>query len=110
MLADRMKHASANARINMRKMNSLTRSLFVAVSLSTAVTTSRAATIWNGPLITYTQPGTDPTLPANQDPLTSHVIITRAVNQGIFNAVSESFYTHDFSPADTEWAVGDLAN
>jgi glucose/arabinose dehydrogenase len=80
---------------------------FVVFNFSTI---GRAATIWNAPLITYTQPNPDPTQPANQDPLTAKVAITRALSSGIFNAVTESNYTHDVSPADTEWAVGDLTN
>ena len=67
-----------------------------------------AATIWNGPLITYTQPASDPTQAANQDLLTTNVSLTRAVSAGMFNGLTETAYTHDFSPADTEWAVGRL--
>jgi glucose/arabinose dehydrogenase len=70
----------------------------------------RAATVWSGPLITYNQPAPDPTQAANRDQLTPNVSITRNVSSGIFNGVSETSYTHNFSPADTEWAVGDLAN
>ncbi|MDB6029020.1 MAG: Glucose/sorbosone dehydrogenase-like protein [Verrucomicrobiales bacterium] len=69
-----------------------------------------AATIWNGPLITFTQPASDPTQAANQDQLTPNVSLTRAVNAGMFNGVTESSYTHNVSPADTEWAVGALAD
>jgi hypothetical protein len=69
-----------------------------------------AATIWNGPIISYTQPGTDPTQPANQDRLTDAVWITRGASMGIFNAATESSYTHDVSPAGTRWAYGSLAN
>lgn len=70
----------------------------------------RAATIWNGPLITYTQPAPDPTQAANRDQLTPNVSLTRAAGSGMFNGVTETFYTHNVSPADTEWAVGSLAN
>ena len=69
---------------------------------------SRAATVWTGPLITYTQPGTDPSLPANQDRLTPNVWRTRAINSGMFNGHLESSYSHNLSPADTAWAVGSL--
>ncbi len=69
-----------------------------------------AATIWNGPLITYTQPSPDPTLAANQDRLTPNVWLTREVTAGLFNAVTETVYTKPESPADTEWAVGNLAD
>ncbi len=71
---------------------------------------SPAATIWNGPTMTYTQPGTDPGQEANQDRLTPSVWLTRAVSAGMFNAFSEGGYSHSFSPADTEWAVGTLDN
>jgi hypothetical protein len=78
------------------------------LALSTLFT--QAATIWTGPTISYTQPGTDPTQPANQDRLTDAVWITRGASMGIFNAVTESSYTHDVSPAGTRWAYGSLAN
>ncbi|GEM_PF-581216 len=69
-----------------------------------------AATVWNGPLITYNQPSPDPTQAANRDQLTPGVSLTRGVSSGMFNGVTETSYTHDFSPADTEWAVGSLAD
>src|SRR4051812_11625456 len=71
---------------------------------------SHASTVWTGPLITYTQPAPDPSQAANQDQLTENVSITRLVNSGIFNGVTESAYAHHVSPADTEWAVGSLDN
>src|SRR5437764_242211 len=70
----------------------------------------RAATVWNGPLITYTQPAPDPTQATNQDQLTPNVSLTRGSFSGMFNGITESGYTHNFSPADTEWAVGSLAD
>jgi glucose/arabinose dehydrogenase len=69
-----------------------------------------AATVWTGPTLTYTQPGTDPALPANQDRLTPNVWLTRALTAGIFNAKTETAYTKPSSPAGTEWAVGALAD
>ena len=73
---------------------------------------THAATVWDGPLITYSQPGTDPTQAANQDRLTPNVSLTRNFNEGLFNAVKEAgFNRGDFSsPTDTEWAYGTLAN
>jgi hypothetical protein len=68
-------------------------------------TSARAGLVWNGPLITYTQPGTDTTQPANQDRLTPHVWLTRTNSSGLFNAFSETFADAP-SPADTEWAFG----
>src|SRR3954469_407693 len=69
---------------------------------------ARAATVWTGPLITYTQPNPDPAQAANQDLLTTNVSLTRALTSGMFNGITETAYTHNFSPADTEWAVGAL--
>jgi hypothetical protein len=69
-----------------------------------------AAIIWNGPVTTYSQPSTDPTQPTNQDRLTPSVWITRASTRGIFNARTEASFTDFFSPADTQWADGDLTN
>jgi hypothetical protein len=70
----------------------------------------QGAIIWNGPIIYYNQPGDDPTQAANQDRLTPQDWLTRGSLRGLFNAVSETGYTHFFSPADTEWAFGSLAN
>src|SRR4051794_4992021 len=87
---------------------------YLLISLCLAVLSGslsgRAATVWNGPLITYNQPAPDPTQAANRDQLTPNVSLTRALTSGMFNGVSESFYTHNVSPAGTEWAVGELAD
>jgi hypothetical protein len=70
-----------------------------------------SATLWDGPLTTFTEAaGADTTLPANQDRLTANVWITRGSSQGIYNKETESFYTHNSSPAGTAWAFGTLAN
>lgn len=71
---------------------------------------SQAATVWNGPIISYAQPGTDPTQAVNQDRVTSKVWLTRAGTMGLFNVFKEAAYTHSLSPNDTEWAYGTLAN
>lgn len=72
---------------------------------------AEAALIWDGPTITFARPnGADWTLPANQDRLTDNVWITRATTQGLFNIKQEAGFTHDFSPADTQWASGAAAN
>ena len=68
------------------------------------------ASVWTGPVITYSQPAPDPTQATNQDRITPRVWITRAVTQGLFNAKTETNYVHFASPADTEWADGDLTN
>lgn len=72
---------------------------------------TRAAIIWTGPSISFTNaPGSDPTQPQNQDRLTPGVWLTRGTAQGIYNAASESGFTHFFSPADTQWANGTTAD
>jgi len=89
----------------------LSYSLVAALTIWTLIGSSvGASTLWNGPIISYSQPGSDPTQAANQDRITGNVWLTRASFQGLFNARTESSYTHFFSPADTEWAYGTLAN
>jgi hypothetical protein len=69
-----------------------------------------AQTIWNGPTISFAKVAFgDPGDAANQDRLTDNVWLTRGVNQGIFNAATESSYSGS-SPADTEWAYGTTAD
>jgi PEP-CTERM motif len=82
----------------------------IMVAAIPTVSSAQGSVVWNGPTIAYTQPGSDPTQPANQDRLTSDVWLTRGSSQGLFNAATESFYTHFFSPENTEWAYGELAN
>ena len=75
---------------------------------------ANAATVWNGPLINFTQATPYPNPPGDRDQLTLNVALTRAVpsggNGGIFNAVTETSFGKFFSPADTEWAVGSLSD
>lgn len=69
-----------------------------------------AATFWTGPPVSFAKASfADPTLPENQDRITSHVFITRGSNQGLFNAALEGAYLPDESPVNTEWAVGTIA-
>ncbi len=83
----------------------------LALVLIAASPMARAATIWTGSPMTFTKDdGTDPTQPANQDRITTNVWITRGDCQGIYNAKTETLYTHFSSPADTEWATGTTAN
>lgn len=66
-----------------------------------------AATIWNGPVISFSH--TDEN--ALQDQLTPSVALTRdSGGGGLFNAVTEGGATAGISPADTEWAIGALAD
>jgi hypothetical protein len=69
----------------------------------------QAATIWNGALITYSQPAPDPTQVSNQDRITPDVWLTRAASKGLFNAFYETNATA-LSPTNTEWAFGVLTN
>src|SRR6266850_2113874 len=96
----------------MHKMKPHRSYVFISLCVATLCgpLSSRGATVWTGPIVTYNQPSPDPSQPANRDQLTSRVSLTRAVSAGMFNWVSETSYTHNFSPADTEWAVGSLAN
>src|SRR5258708_3204787 len=70
-----------------------------------------AVTIWNGASMTFTKAdAADPTLTVNQDQLTANVSLTRGFGQGLYNAKTETNYTFNFSPADTEWLYGELAD
>lgn len=62
-------------------------------------------TIWTGPTINFTN-----TLVTDVDQMSGNVGLTRGSNQGIYNAVTETFFTHFFSPQGTEWANGTTAN
>src|SRR5438477_7311266 len=82
----------------------------VVLSLAT-VPGARAATVWNGPTISFTKSNyANPLLAQNQDRLTANVWITRGSSRGLFNAKTESSFTHYLSPAGTEWANGSLEN
>jgi hypothetical protein len=70
-----------------------------------------AAQVWSGRTFAFAKAAfADYTLAENQDRITPTVWITRASLQGLFNAKTETAYTGDLSPADTEWATGDAAN
>jgi hypothetical protein len=68
-----------------------------------------AATVWNGPLLTYNQPAPNPTQATNQDRITPDVWLTRTNSKGLFNAFFETSAT-TLSPTNTEWAFGALTN
>lgn len=89
--------------------------LFLAIIFTTALPSRIAAqgvVVWNGPLLTFSNaPGSLWFQPANQDQLTANVALTRDVKKGLFNAFAEGSYSFaNLSPADTEWALGTLAN
>jgi hypothetical protein len=94
-------------------MNSIAhsiRSISSSVILLLAIS-AHAATVWNGPTISFTKSNyANPLLAQNQDRLTANVWITRGSSQGLFNANTESSFTHYVSPAGTEWANGSLEN
>src|SRR3989442_4432664 len=82
----------------------------VVLSLAT-VPGARAATVWNGPTISFTKSNyANPLLAENQDRLTPNVWITRGSSRGLFNPKPESIFTHYLTPAGTEWANGSLEN
>jgi len=88
--------------------------VFVAIACLYASVTLNAATIWNGPLTNFTQAAPYPN-PGDRDQLTANVSLTRATPSGggtggMFNGVTETNFTKFVSPADTQWAVGSLAN
>jgi hypothetical protein len=91
-------------------MNAILNPLWLAAFfLMTGFTVwSQGVIIWNGPIITFTQPAGAGT--SVRDELTSNVWLTRDFSQGLFNIVTEGAYTHLFSPQDTEWAYGSLEN
>ena len=69
------------------------------------------ANIWSGATVSFSKPdGGDPELPANQDRLTSNVWITRDNDGGqIYNIAKESAANKQTSPAETEWAIGNIS-
>ena len=86
------------------------RSISSSVILLLAIS-AHAATVWDGPTISFTKSNyANPLLAENQDRLTANVWITRGTSQGLFNANTESRFTHFLSPAGTEWANGSLEN
>ena len=90
--------------------------LAIFLALLVAAWPSRLAAqgtvVWNGPVITFSNaPGSLWFQPANQDQFTANVALTRDVKMGLFNAFGEGGYSAaNLSPADTEWAIGLLAN
>jgi hypothetical protein len=84
---------------------------FTVILLLTVCLAVKAATIWDGPTLTFTKnDGTDGSNPADQDRLTANVWITRGTSQGLLNVAEENFFTRGMSPTNTEWADGLLAD
>jgi len=79
----------------------------ILFSLSLVIAScARAAVVWNGPAITFTQIAGSGAV----DQLTPAVGLTRDSTKGLYNPVAENSYTHSVSPADTGWAYGELAD
>jgi hypothetical protein len=92
-------------------MRKLIRVLVAGLVVGLVSPLAHAAIIWNGPTMTFTKAnGVNPLLAANQDRLTANDWLTRGSSQGLFNAKTESSFTHFASPTDTEWADGTIAN
>jgi len=96
------------------KLNPIKYLTLIAIACLFVPLAASAATVWNGPTTSFTQASPYPNPPGDRDQLTANVALTRGVpsggNGGIFNAVTETTFTKFASPADTEWAVGSLAD
>lgn len=79
---------------------------FAILALSLLSNISFAApAVYSGYAVSFEKvPGADPYNPANQDIITSDVIISRGSTAGIFNAAVEASFTIGVSPAGTAWA------
>jgi hypothetical protein len=88
------------------------RFLLLVVTAATLVAPfAQAATIWNGPVLSYTRPnGVNGALAANQDRMAPDLWLARSSSQGLYNARTEGGFTHFDSPDGTEWANGSLSN
>jgi len=83
----------------------------ISTVLGVCCVEAAGAELWNGAATNFSLPsGTDWTQASNQDLITTHVHLTRAVTRGIYNAVTETGYTSFSSPDGTEWAYGSLSN
>jgi hypothetical protein len=95
----------------MKPPNLISAFLGAVAAACSVMSADAAAEVWTGPLTNFVMlGGTDWRQSTNQDRLTTNVRLTRAMTRGMFNAASESGYTSFFSPADTEWAYGQLTN
>ncbi len=78
----------------------------VTALLVAAAPATYASTVWTGPSISFTHTPQDD----QQDQITPGVAITRGGTGGLYNAMTESGAVSGISPADTEWAIGSIAN
>ncbi len=87
------------------KKNSVNRFVVFMLVLFAAFQCAGQGVIWTGPTMSFTNNSV-----SDADVLTANVWLTRGSSQGLFNSVYETGYTRSFSPADTEWAYGQLAD
>ncbi len=81
--------------------------LCLLLALASSALAAPPGILWTGPpvTITHASPG------ELQDQITAGVRITRSTSGGgLYNSVTESGAVYGTSPADTEWAIGALAN
>jgi hypothetical protein len=90
--------------MNVRRWSFL---LFLCVACYGPTAVASAATVWTGPTVTFSKAsGGQPTVPANQDHLTSLVWLTRGTSAGMFNiAPGQETSFAATSPKDTLWAT-----
>src|SRR3954452_13567177 len=75
-------HSSTNRTLRLGILRSMSSSVILLPAIS-----AHAATVWNGPTISFTKTNyANPLLAQNQDRLTANVWITRGSSQGLFNA------------------------
>ncbi len=69
-----------------------------------------AQQVWTEDTINFVKAAGSPTVPANQDRITSNVWITRDFTGGIYNIApgAETAYLQDVSPQRTRWAFAGL--
>jgi Bacterial Ig domain len=85
------------------KSEIMTRCVLVLTACLGIPVLAPAATIWNGPPVNVSN-ATQP------DQITDNVSLERGSSEGLYNAATETGFTHFFSPEDTEWADGTTAD
>lgn len=85
--------------------------LMLLLRLPLTVAPVEAAQVWSGSLTGFAvAAGADWTQATNQDRLTANVWLARSTTRGLFNAASENGYASYYSPSNTAWASGLLAD
>lgn len=73
----------------------------VTLTVNGDSTKTRSVNTVGYPIITFTRPDGSP---STVDVISPALTMARGNTKGIFNAVTETSYTHSFSPEDTEWS------